>query len=235
MVKTCKNFLGSVLVDTCFLLDSFVDDKNTHLDVSSIGRALYILDNPLRIDRIEPVYNYHLNSEPPQPNTTSHTLRSNLIQAYFDHIHPSMPFISQSSLAQSQPPVLLLYAVYAVASKFVPNQHHEQQKVHDPPGWYFYKMALDLVDIYADTPRLSTVQAFLLLAKYHEFIYRPGFFSRTKFFVQLAVRMSNDLGLSKELPSTQEYGLETRRRTFWAVHTYEVLMRYICVQYDWAT
>lgn len=217
-------------------MDSF-DDKNTHLDVSSIGRALYILDNPLRIDRIEPVYSYHLNSEPPQPSniTVSPTIRSDLIQSYFDYIHPSIPFIHKSSLTQSRPPVLLLYAIYAVASKFVPNQQqHESQKLNDPPGWYFYKMALDLIDIYADTPRLSTVQALLLLAKYHEFIYRPGFFSRTKFFVQLAVRMSNDLGLSKELPNdilpdSSNYQREIRRRTFWAVYAYEVLMWYISI------
>lgn len=98
----------------------------------------------------------------------------------------------------------------------------------EAPGWSYYKMALSLIDTYADMPRLSTIQALLLLAKYNEHIYKNGFLWRTKFFIQLAVKMSTDLGLSKEPlvgSSTCNYELEMKRRTFWAVYTYEVLMR----------
>jgi hypothetical protein len=152
------------------------------------------------------------------------TLRIDLIQSYFDNIHPSIPFIHRSTLAQPQPPTLLLNAIYAVSSRFITTTHQ-----NDPPGWSYYKIALSLIDAYADVPRLSTVQALLLLAKYHEHIQRPGFFWRTKFFIQLAVKMSSDLGLWKEPPSsvqpTFSFEYEMRARTFWALYTYEVLMR----------
>jgi hypothetical protein len=136
-----------------------------------------------------------------------------------------MPFLHRSTLVQPHPSCLLLNAIYAVASKFI--SQPQQQKSSDPPGWSFYKTALSLIDAYADVPRLSTVQAFLLLVKYHEHIYRSGFFWRTKFFLQLAVKMSDDLGLSKELtqPYSDYHELETRRRTFWAIYAYEILMR----------
>ncbi|KAI9473638.1 MAG: fungal-specific transcription factor domain-containing protein [Benjaminiella poitrasii] len=202
-------------------------ETNTHLDVTSIGHSLYIPDYPARIDRVEPVYNTILDSEPLQPIvTTSPTaIRFDLIQAYFDYLHPSMPFIHKMSLTQPQPSILLLNAIYAVASKFIP----QPQVTNNPPGWSFYKTALGLIDLYSDMPRLSTVQAFLLLIKYHEMIHRPGFFWRTKMFLQLAVNMSNDLGLPREVPhgshaASGEYELEFRRRTFWALYSYEVLM-----------
>jgi hypothetical protein len=197
-------------------------ETNTHLDVSTIGQALYIPDYPARQDRIEPIHDKSIYSEPPLPILNT-AIRLDFIKSYFDNIHPSMPFLHRSTLVQPHPSSLLLNAIYAVASKFIP----QQQKSSDPPGWPFYKAALNLIDAYADVPRLSTVQAFLLLVKYHEHIYRSGFFWRTKFFLQLAVKMSDDLGLQKELVGDifGEHELEIRRRTFWAVYAYETLMR----------
>ena len=172
-----------------------------------------------------------MHTEPSQPylniNFTSTALRLDLIQSYFDHIHPSTPIISRDALADPQPPALLLNSIYAVSAKFIDNK---QTKSKDPPGWGHYKAALSLIDIYLDTPRLTTIQALLLLAKYHEHIHRPGFFWRTKFFIQLAVKLSNNLRLCEEPPlgtgPNWEDEFELRRRTFWAVYTYEVLMRY---------
>lgn len=240
-------------------IDPSTIETNTHLDVTAIGHALYIPDLPARKDRIEPLHDIDVNFEPPQPNIMSNassvTLRFDLIQCYFDYIHPSMPFIFKSTFTESQPSTLLLNAMYAVSSRFVsptqPSsssatttttttttissplhpQHQQQPKSIDPPGWTYYKMALSLIDVYIDVPRLSTIQAILLLVKYHEHIHRPGFFWRTKFLLQLAVNMSNDLGLSSKFPqetTSCNYELEYRKRTFWAVYTYEVLMRLGC-------
>lgn len=119
--------------------------------------------------------------------------------------------------------------MYAVASRFIPNNTNTTTTNNDPPGWSYYKTAFGLIDTYSDVPRLTTVQALLLLAKYHEHIQRPGFFWRTKFFIQLAVNMSLSLGLSKEpnlhTEPSWKHEFETRRRTFWALYTYDVLMR----------
>lgn len=202
-------------------------EATAHLDVSSIGHALYTPNYPAQVDE----QHNNLHTEPPQPSNLNINIlfapqRLDLIQSYFDHIHPSSPFISRATLAQPQPPPLLLNAIYAVSSRFITNTKSNSN--NDPPGWSYYKTAIGLIDIYADVPRLTTVQALLLLAKYHEHIQRPGFFWRTKFYIQLAVKMSNDLGLVHE-PSSQaeptwDHEFELRRRTFWALYTYEVLM-----------
>ena len=216
-----------------------VIETNTHLDVTYTGQALYVPDHLMRVDRIESVHPADLEHEPlasSQPTLPIHdvsnfsSIRFDLIQLYFDHIHPSLPFASRSLFTQPQPPALLLYAIYAVASKFLV-QH---SNANEPPGWSYYTAALSLLDTLLDVPRLSTVQALILLAKYHEFLYRPGFFWRTKFFIQLAMQMANNLGLPKKLPTSMEssvsrHQLEERSRTFWAVYIYNVLLRYVCV------
>lgn len=213
-------------------IDPSAIETNTHLNVTAIGRAMYMPDLPAKKDRIEPLHNADVNFEPPQPsimdNAASVTLRFDLIQCYFDRIHPSMPFIAKSTLTGSKPSALLLNAIYAVSSKFAPSTTSTAQRSMDPPGWSYYKAAMSLMDTYLDVPRLSTIQALLLLVKYHEHIHRPGFFWRTKFLLQLAVAMATDLGLSgnmvKEIEQCKR-GTEMTRRTFWAVYTYQVLMR----------
>lgn len=207
-------------------------ETNTHLNVTVIGRALYMPDLPARKDRIETLHNADVNFEPPQPsimdNAASVTLRFDLIQCYFDRIHPSMPFIAKSTFTESKPSPMLLNAIYAVSSKFASSPPSATQQSMDPPGWSYYKMAMSLMDAYLDVPRLSTVQALLLLVKYHEHIHRPGFFWRTKFLLQLAVDMSNDLGLSSSMgkdAAQSKRDTEFGKRTFWAVYTYQVLMR----------
>lgn len=204
---------------------------NTQLDVTAIGQALYIPDYPARVDRIEQQTDIqNLHTEPPQPHMMSTILvapRMDLIQSYLENVHPSLPFIQKSSLNQPQLSTLLLNAIYAVSSRFVNSSAATQN--NDPPGWSYYKKALSLIDSYADAPRLSTVQALVLLAKYHEHIQRPGFFWRTKFFIQLAVKMSSNLGLWKKPDSGTQpscgFEYEMRARTFWALYAYEVLMR----------
>lgn len=222
------------IINPFFFTDPIIEN-NTYLDVTSIGNALYIPDYPARVDRIEQQHIQNLNTEPQPPpqlslstNTTT-IIRPDLIQSYFDNLHSSMPFIDKSNLTQQTTSALLLNAIYAVSSRFMTTHSNNS----DPPGWTYYKSALSLIDTYSDIPRLSTVQALLLLTKYHEFIHRPGFFWRTKFFIQLAGQMSSDLGLWKE-PSfgtqpTLDHEFEVRRRTFWALYTYQVLMRYIYI------
>ncbi|EIE87492.1 hypothetical protein RO3G_12203 [Rhizopus delemar RA 99-880] len=207
-------------------LDSTITTAIGGLNITSIGYASYVPELPFRLDRIEPCQSRdnNLNAEPPQPHLNIKpevSMRFDLIQCYFDHVHPSIPFIDRSSMAAPQPPSLLLSAIYAVASRFHPQ---EQQQTGDPPGWSYYKMALSIIDIYLDTPRLSTVQALLLLVKYHEHIQRSGFFWRTKSLLQIAVQMASDLGLSRQSLNSYGYESEYRNRVFWAVYVYETLM-----------
>jgi len=122
-------------------IDPSTIETNTHLNVTAIGRALYIPDLPARKDRIEPLHNTDVDYEPPQSrimdNATSVTLRFDLIQCYFDRVHPAMPFIAKSTFTESKPSPILLNAIYAVSCKFVPSLSLSSTapKSMDPPGF----------------------------------------------------------------------------------------------------
>ena len=55
----------------------------------------------------------------------------------------------------------------------------------------------DLQDEFFDTPRLSTVQALVLMLKYQEGIRRPGFFYRSWVHFGTITRMVQDPGLNR--------------------------------------
>ncbi|KAF7722552.1 hypothetical protein EC973_002976 [Apophysomyces ossiformis] len=203
--------------------------------VSTTGQGHYVKDWVTRVDRISAGYDSSgcglLSDVHPeyQPDLHSHpiatTVHMELIQMYFEHVHPYLPILHRNTFhqqLQTSPSVLLLNAMYAVASRW-----HTKTDSGDPVGWKFYQTAFMLLDMYSDVPRLSTVQALILLVKYHEHVRRPGYLSRTRLFFQLIVRMCNDLGLQKELPRGLQANLselEQRRRTFWAVYAYDVMM-----------
>ncbi|KAI9265916.1 fungal-specific transcription factor domain-containing protein [Sporodiniella umbellata] len=199
-----------------------------YLNITPTGYAPYVPELPSRLDRIEPCYQNenNLNIEPLQPRLNIKPqvpMRFDLIKCYFCYIHPSIPFVDKALVTTPQPPSLLLNAIYAAASRF---HLCDEPQTNDPPGWSYYKMAFSLIEIYMDTPRLSTVQALLLLIKYHEYVQRPGFFWRTKFLLQLATQMAGDLGISRKPAdnSISAHDLEYRNRTFWALYMYETLM-----------
>jgi hypothetical protein len=117
---------------------------------------------------------------------------------------------------------LLLNAMCAVAAIW----HHPPLQAVGPAGIQFYQRAFYLIDEYADTPRISTVQALLLLIKYQEYHRRPGFFCRPSLYMQMVVRMCNDLGLMsppKYSPDTAQ--LESGKPTFWIAYIYDVMIR----------
>jgi hypothetical protein len=158
-------------------------------------------------------------------------IRDNLINIYFQFVDPVIPILHKSSFLQqlrSRQPIsnLLLNAIYCVSSRWdlgAPSMGEE------PRGWAFYQNAVNLLDQQQQV-RLSTVQALFLLLKYNEHVRRPGFIWRTRYYFQMIVRMCKDLGLPRDIVCTTSNMLieiEKRKRTFWAVYCYDVMMRYI--------
>ncbi|KAI9250941.1 fungal-specific transcription factor domain-containing protein [Phascolomyces articulosus] len=173
-------------------------------------------------------------ADSPQPKLHPQTVAStsiqhDLIQLYFMHIHPYLPILHKATFfhqLQTAPCTLLLNAIYAVSARWHTPTRELSNDGH-PIGWRYYQAAFSLIDIYTDIPRLSTIQALLLLVKYQEHVRRPGFFWRTRQYFQIIVRMAKDLGIAKAIPSNFHVELimeEQRRRTFWAVYAYDVLM-----------
>ncbi|KAI9488537.1 fungal-specific transcription factor domain-containing protein [Zychaea mexicana] len=223
------------------------------ISVSTTGRGLYIPDWLSQVGAEQSSPDNNRNSSMFAKPSDIHT---DLLSTYFEHIHPYLPIIHrptfQKQLQENKICELLLYAMYAVASRWQQHQQQQQQVSHmqqqqqNPAGWTYYESAFKLLDNCADAPRLSTVQALILMIKYHEHVRRPGFFWRTRFYFQLIVRMCQDLQLyrlhhqhrhhrsnssnssitsngSSNGDQLHAADTEQRSRLFWAVYAYDVL------------
>ncbi|KAI7858289.1 fungal-specific transcription factor domain-containing protein [Circinella umbellata] len=162
-----------------------------------------------------------------------HDVPQSLIKTYFEHVHKYVPmihnpyFYKQLSNKVDPPSPLLLYAMCAVASRWT-GEYTGAASGQIAPGFSFYQRAFAKIDEYSDAPRVSTIQALLLLTKYQEYYRRLGFFHRPGLYLGMAVRMCNDLGLPKldSVPGQDEdpQEHEEKKRTFWMVFIYDLMM-----------
>ena len=98
-------------------------------------------------------------------------LSRHLINLYFEHFYPVLPLFYKkrltSSLNSPLEPIspLLLNAIYAVASRVSSDVRvRSDPNSADTAGDIFFERAKRLLDDYYDVPRVSTVQALLLLS-----------------------------------------------------------------------
>lgn len=217
--------------------------------MTTTGQGLYVPDKYLRIDRVPDPYKPSMSDWNPivqevfPVSTTAESffIRENLLNIYFQFVDPVIPILHKASFLQQlrnqrqgqgsggTEPIshLLLNAIYCVSSRWdlaVPSIGEE------PRGWAYYQNAVNLLDQQQE-PKLSTVQALFLLLKYNEHVRRPGFIWRTRYYFQMIVRLCKDLGLSRDIICTSTnviVEIEKRKRTFWAVYCYDVMMRFVC-------
>lgn len=152
-----------------------------------------------------------------------------LTDVYFDHVHKYVPmihkptFLKQMHNSSDPPSRLLLYAMCAVASKWSPDHIAATTNDEIPPGYTYYRKALDLLDDFVDSPRISTIQALILIVKYQEYIQRTGYHHRSYFYLGMAAQMCFDLGLT-QLEGDSSIEIEIKKRTFWVTFTYDLLL-----------
>ncbi|KAG1222214.1 hypothetical protein G6F35_005451 [Rhizopus arrhizus] len=149
-----------------------------------------------------------------------------LIEIYFDHVHKYIPMIHKPSFMKqlqgtgNPPSRLLLYAIGAVASRWTVDRADYNKLI--PPGYTYYQKALGSLDDFFNIPRVSTIQALILLVKYQEYFQKVGYFHRSYAYLGIAARMCFDLGLSDADGDSIE--AEVGKRTFWVAFTYDLLM-----------
>ncbi|KAK4518519.1 uncharacterized protein ATC70_008737 [Mucor velutinosus] len=201
------------------------------LSIHTSGRGCYVPDNPLRTDSaIKQSIPAHLPADSSYPQqqqqSTTTTVKENLLSIYFQFVDPLIPILHRPSFLQQLRNKtisnLLLNAIYCVSSRWdlaMPSVGEE------PRGWVYYQKAIYLLDQQGE-PKLSTIQAIFLMLKYNEHVRRPGFAWRTRYYFQMIVRMAKDLGLSRNITVAAEelVPMERRKRTFWAVYCYDVMM-----------
>ncbi|KAI9492146.1 fungal-specific transcription factor domain-containing protein [Zychaea mexicana] len=148
-------------------------------------------------------------------------LSRHLINLYFEHFYPVLPLFYKkrltSSLNSPLEPIspLLLNAIYAVASRVSPDVRVRADPASaDTAGDVFFERAKRLLDDYYDVPRISTVQALLLLATHQHGTMK---YVRGWLYSGMAFRMAQDLGLHRNcdhwnIPPDER---ERRKRVFW--------------------
>ncbi|KAI8145589.1 fungal-specific transcription factor domain-containing protein [Fennellomyces sp. T-0311] len=148
-------------------------------------------------------------------------LSRHLINLYFEHFYPVLPLFYKkrltSSLNSPLEPIspLLLNAIYAVASRVSSDiRVRSDPNSADTAGDIFFERAKRLLDDYYDVPRISTVQALLLLSTHQHGTMK---YVRGWLYSGMAFRMAQDLGLHRNcdhwnIPPDER---ERRKRVFW--------------------
>lgn len=189
-------------------VESMDDDNN---DSSNKAASPKIRNTPDRDGSI--------GADPPRRHRSSRSrsvplvdIQPDLIESYFRHVHPFLLVLHKPSffrrLHDPKDPVpdFLLAAMYAVASHYVPGREED--------GRRYFQLWLSRLDDTMDKPRLSTIQALLMIIKYQEGVKNTGFYFRTYMYTQMVIvlarvscRCPSKLALnSKKLAGTETGG-----------------------------
>ncbi|RIA96158.1 fungal-specific transcription factor domain-containing protein [Glomus cerebriforme] len=159
--------------------------------------------------------------DPPIPSTIPSLsnpppeISRQLLEKYFNHFHPYFPIINRgqlfkmmsSSNIEDQPSPLLLNAIYAIGAMYPPPLQDSNSSL------VFYDRARNLLDYFTDVPRLSTVQALILLCMVDQgkpSSYRPQTYS------SMAIRMAQSMGLNRRNGAVYRgKGRQTKKLIWW--------------------
>ncbi|KAJ7165119.1 fungal-specific transcription factor domain-containing protein [Mycena filopes] len=133
-----------------------------------------------------------------------------LLARYFAHVHPSFPVVHKRAVMEgwtkggdSQPPPLLLLAMFALAARYAPQpapppdgpRTRSTQRYMWPAGDAFLFRAKALLDSSYASSRASTCQALLLMGFREIGI---GAMAQAWIYIGMAVRMAQDLGMQRD-------------------------------------
>lgn len=136
-----------------------------------------------------------------------------LIRTFFEVVHPALPILSPQAVLRSGAPSSLLAAVFALAHPYC----HEAQGINP---WLFMDFTSQALPIEARNAKIETVEAALLHAQRHTYVFRaptmPGMWAD----VGSIVGMSQDVGLNMDASgwNISEEEKKRRRRVWWAVY-----------------
>jgi hypothetical protein len=119
---------------------------------------------------------------------------------YFTQVHPYVPvldraaFYRQWSTARETISPLILEAMFAMGGRLAEEPAQGQQ---------WLALATRHADAFMDTPRLSTLQALLMILKAREAAPKRGYYYRSWMTVVQCVEMAKDLGLDEHFDDHQ--------------------------------
>lgn len=115
---------------------------------------------------------------------------------FFDYIHPYVPvlnryiFYDQWRRDRSSISPLILEGIFACVSQYLEDPIEVRR---------WLALAARHEEGFKDTPRLSTIQALLILTKAREFLPRPGYYYRSWMSIKYLATMACDLSLNEHL------------------------------------
>ncbi|KAK8149948.1 hypothetical protein G3M48_004892 [Beauveria asiatica] len=116
------------------------------------------------------------------------------LELYFTHVHPYVPVLYKPHIyhqwrhARETISPLILEAIFAIGGRLAEEPAMGQQ---------WLGLASRHADAFMDTPRLSTLQALLMILKAREGAPKRGYFFRSWMTVVQCVQMAKDLGLDE--------------------------------------
>ncbi|KAG8411432.1 hypothetical protein J3458_015493 [Metarhizium acridum] len=119
---------------------------------------------------------------------------------YFRHVHPYVPvldkvaFYQQWNTSRESISPLILEAIFAIGGRLAEEPAMGQQ---------WLALASRHADSFMDVPRLSTLQALLMMLKAREAAPKRGYFYRSWMLVVQCVQMGKDLGLDEHFEDHQ--------------------------------
>ncbi|PKC71209.1 hypothetical protein RhiirA1_532180 [Rhizophagus irregularis] len=143
-----------------------------------------------------------------------------LLDAYWNQVHPFMPFIDKEDLMEKYnnleahySSIILFYAIFALSTRYIDDPAIKYYS-EEYSGSSFYTKARELLRDEFDKPSISVVQALLLLS-----VQISGQKdSITWVYIGLAIRIAQDMGLHRDSAkwNIDERQSEVRRRVWWA-------------------
>ncbi|KAF7559317.1 hypothetical protein G7046_g4836 [Stylonectria norvegica] len=119
---------------------------------------------------------------------------------YFSHVHPYVPvlnrafFYQQWNTQRDAISPLILEAMFAIGGRLAEDPTEGQQ---------WLALASRHADSFMDTPRLSTLQALLMILKAREAAPKRGYYYRSWMTIVQCVQMGKDLGLDEHYEDHQ--------------------------------
>ncbi|KAK0391626.1 hypothetical protein NLU13_1126 [Sarocladium strictum] len=119
---------------------------------------------------------------------------------YFTHVHPYIPVLSKPMFYQqwnqnrASISPLLLEAIFAIGGRLAEDPGEGQQ---------WLALASRHADAFMDVPRLSTLQALLMILKAREAAPKRGYYYRSWMTIVQCVQMGKDLGLDEHFDDHQ--------------------------------
>ncbi|KAF3113990.1 hypothetical protein TWF569_010299 [Orbilia oligospora] len=155
------------------------------------------VDETLEDYEINPIFNpgihdYAVRIPPEEMPSDEEALA--LFDIFFTDVHPYLPVVNKNAFyrqwhgTRHSISPLLLEAILACAGRISNNP-----KV----GLKWLNMASKHLDCFFDVPRISTIQALLLLLKARESAPQRGYFFRSYISIVTMIAMARDLGLDK--------------------------------------